>query len=698
MGAFSVRILSLLAACFFMPAEAEVNPLQKVIQLLTDLQAKVIKEGEDAHKMYTEFSEWCEDRSRNLQYEVKTAEGEAEDLEAAIARATSTAAALSSEIEDTSASLSTNEADLKAANKIREAENSDFVAAEKELVDVVDTLERAIRVLEREMRKGGSAMVQLQKTTNVLQAIKTMIDASMIGSQDAATLTALVQSSQRDEDDSSLGAPDPAVYESHSGNIIDTLEDLLDKAKEQLHETRTRETASKHNFEMLKQSLEDEIKFATDDMSKAQKNLALQKEAKANAEGDLAMTKKSLADDKKTMGSLKHDCLSRAQDHEAETKSRGEELKALAEAKKALTEMTSGAGDITYSFRQASLLQLEQSGRSGVWTEVDLANFEAVRFVRNLARQQHSEALAQLARRMASAMRYGAAQGADPFAKVRALIAGMIESLEKDAHADASHKAYCDKEMGETLASKADKEAEIEKLSTSIDSMSAASQQLKEEVAALQKALADLASSQAELTKLRQAEKEAYNKNKPEMEAGLEGVKMALKVLREYYAKEGKAHTEAEGSSDGIIGLLEVVEGDFAKTLAEMSASEATSQAEYEQETRENEIEKATKEQSVKYKTRESERLDQSVSEATSDRNGVQAELSAILEYNKHLLQMCTAKPETYGERKARREAEIAGLKEALAILEGEAVLLQQHAGGHHGLRGGASLAVHRAL
>merc|ERR1719405_299495 len=94
--------------------------------------------------------------------------------------------------------------------------------------------------------------------------------------------------------------------------------------------------------------------------------------------------------------------------------------------------------------------------------------------------------------------------------------------------------------------------------------------------------------------------------------------------------------------------------------------------------TEENEITKATKDQDVKYKTQEFKAIDKAIAEATSDRSTVQEELDAVMEYYKGLKERCIAKPEPYEERKKRREAEIAGLKEALSILNGEAVLLQQ--------------------
>merc|ERR1719271_2359681 len=161
------------------------------------------------------------------------------------------------------------------------------------------------------------------------------------------------------------------------------------------------------------------------------------------------------------------------------------------------------------------------------------------------------------------------------------------------------------------------------------------------------------------------------------MKAGIEGVKKALSVLREYYAKDS-SHGAKGDAGGGIVSMLEVVESDFTKGLAEMESAESSAVSEYEKVSYMNKVAKTSKGQDVKYKTKEAAGLDKGTAEAASDREAVQAELDALLEYLAKLDKMCVAKAEPYAERKRRREAELAGLKNALQILDGEAVLVQE--------------------
>merc|ERR1719326_827030 len=216
---------------------------------------------------------------------------------------------------------------------------------------------------------------------------------------------------------------------------------------------------------------------------------------------------------------------------------------------------------------------------------------------------------------MASAMRLGTSAGEDPFAKVKGLITDMISTLESEAEEDASQKAYCDKELSEANAKKDDLTASSDKLSTSIKQKESASAKLKEEVATLQAELADMAKAKGEADKLRAEEKAAYDKNSAEMEQGIKGVKLALKVLKDYYAKADKSHGSADGAASGIISLLEVCESDFTKGLTEMTATEETAAANHEAYTKEDAIATTEKQQDVKYKTQEAAGLDKSVSE-----------------------------------------------------------------------------------
>merc|ERR1719174_2710943 len=334
----------LLAANGLASAEkVDVNPLQKVLQLLADLQAKVIAEGDAEAKAFKDYFEWCDDASKEKQFEIKTMKAEVEDLKATIAKASSDIDALTAKIEELAARTATNAADLKSATEIREKEHEDFVANEKDLMDTVDTLQRAIQILQKHVSMLQEKGSDSAEVSALEQSFSALIDAASLSLHDKKKLQSLLQTqdtSSSDDEFADLGAPAPTVYKGHSKGIVEVLEDMLDKAEEELSQARKEELTAKHNYEMLKQSLEDQMKFDGEEKAAAEKAKAENEEAKATAEGELDVTSKNLADAEKFLKDIGMQCMTAAAAADQSKKSRAEELKALAEAKKVIQEMT----------------------------------------------------------------------------------------------------------------------------------------------------------------------------------------------------------------------------------------------------------------------------------------------------------------------------------------------------------------------
>jgi len=532
--------------------------------------------------------------------------------------------------------------------------------------------------------------------TNLLQSLSAVIDAAGLASRDHEKILALVQAQQNDED-GELGAPAAATYKSQSGGIVDMLEDLKEKAETELAEARKAESNTKHNYEMMKQSLEDQMAADTKNMNEQKSAKEAAEEGKATAEGDLATTVKDLKASEEELATTNGDCMTTAADHEATVAARTEELKVIATAEKILKESTGGAEGQTYSFVQLA---------SQMQSRVDLANSEVVTLVKKLAHDHRSKALAQLASRIAVVMRYGGKDHADPFAKVKGLISEMVAKLEKEAEAEATEKAYCDEEMAKTEAKKSELEETLAKLTNGIDKAASRSAALKEEVVELESELAKLAKTQKEMDAIRAEESANFKVAKAELEQGLGGVRKALTVLRDYYGGSAaliqddskfssfmqqpappEQHEKSSGAGGSIISILEVCESDFATNLAKEESEEADSAANYEKVTQENKVTKAAKDQDVKYKTAEAASLDKEITALTSDKETATTELDAVMEYYAKIKERCVAEPESYEQRKARREAEISGLKDALSILENEAAFMQR---GRKGRKGSA--------
>jgi len=667
------------------------NPLGTVVSLLDELTAKVTNDGEVEAKAYAEYVEWCDDTSKNVAYAIETATAQKDKLEANIGELGSEIETATSKIDDLASAIATAEGEVTAATQIRDKEAADFAASEKELVTAMDQLTRAIGILEREMAKNPAAFAQVanQNMDSVLAAFSTVLDAASFSSSDRKQLAALVQAQQESADaDEDVGAPAAATYKTHSTNIMDVLEDLKEKAEGQLSDLRKAEVNTRHNFDMLKQSLEDQASNDNKHMENEKAGRAAAEEAKAAAEGDLGMTNKELADSKGQQATARSTCLQVAADHETTTRARTEELQTIAKARQILTETTSGAVSQTYS-----LLQTVAS--SGLHSHADLVGREVVEVVKRLAKKEHSAALAQLASRISAVARYGGANGEDVFGKIKGLIRDMIAKLEREAGAEATEKAYCDEQIAKTEQKKSELEEDIEKATSRIDQAAAESAQLKTQIKDLEAELAALAKDQALMDKIRQETHADYEQAKSDLELGLTGVRKALVTLRDYYGgaasmlqsdsdsvmqqpAKPELHEKSGGAGGSIIDILEVVESDFASNLAKEETEEANAQSEYEKVSQENAVTKTTKDQDIKYKTQEFKARDATVAEYSGDRETAQTELSAVLDFYSKIKERCIAKPEGYEERRRRREAEINGLKEALTILQDETAAFVQ--------------------
>jgi len=680
-------------------SESQQSPIDKTIALLTSLQAKVVSDGEAEEAAYHKYYEWCEDATRQNRYEIKTLKEQTGKLEAAIEKAASDIEGAETKIGQLTGDVASEEGSKQDATLIRNKEKAAFDDAEKELMQAVDMLTGAVNVLDREMQGGGASLVQAAMGTDdlmsVITGVSAVIDAASLSNADQVRLASLLQSQDEADD---AGAPAPDAYKSHSTGIVDLLEDMKEKAESQLSELRRKETSAQHNYDLLEQSLSD----AT---AAAKKGLADEKSAKgkasqeqATAEGDLEVAKKSIQSAREEMAHYQAECMLKARDHDATQEGRKEELSVLGKAKKVIQSSTGGAERQAYS-----LVQVQSTTKHHQQDRVLL-------LVQNLARTQRSEALSQLASRLAAVLRYGD----DPFAKVKGLISDMIAKLAREAQNEAEEKAYCDEELKETTEKKGELEIEVASLTGKIDRAAAASEQLKQEVKDLQADMAELAVLQ---TKSDQIAHEAHSKflqAQADYEAGLEGVRKALIILKDYYAskEEGsdsaeallqdeasftsfmkqpappQTHEKSAGAGASIIGLLEVVESDLAKNLALEETEDGDMTDSHAKSTQTNALATAEKDQDVKYKTKEFKALDKRLVELGSDRDTSNEELAAVLEYDDKLTTRCIAKPEAYEERKRRRDAEIVGLKEALSTLEGEAIALLQTIPQRRNIRG----------
>merc|ERR1719515_124358 len=241
--------------------------------------------------------------------------------------------------------------------------------------------------------------------------------------------------------------------------------------------------------------------------------------------------------------------------------------------------------------------------------------------------------------------------------------------------------------MGASKTTEAQKLATVEKLQTRIDKASATIAELEEAVKTLEAEVAEIDKAQSEATAIRTAEKTDNLAAIKDFRDSADAVVAAMGVLKSFYEGGAFIQTKSQKSTrpefggaktdaaSGIISVLEVAESDFTRLLAETETEEDAAADAYAKQTEENKVSKATKEADAKAKLSEIKSLTVQLGHSKEDHASTSTELDAVNAYIDKLRPQCEEKAMSYEEKKAAREAEIAGLKEALEILEGSSFL-----------------------
>merc|ERR1719310_1369067 len=189
----------------------------------------------------------------------------------------------------------------------------------------------------------------------------------------------------------------------------------------------------------------------------------------------------------------------------------------------------------------------------------------------------------------------------------------------------------------------------------------------------------------AKATSLRMEEKATNDETVKDAGEAQTAVAQALTVLKEFYAKAGEAtafvqqpaifdspYKGMQGEQGGVVGMLEVIESDFARLEADTKAAEANAQREYDTFMTASKVDVAAKSKDIEHKDAKKQDQNQALTTKRADLEGTQKELDAALAYFDKLKPSCVDSGVSYDARVARRKEEIESLQEALRILNGE--------------------------
>merc|ERR1719171_3053885 len=230
-----------------------------------------------------------------------------------------------------------------------------------------------------------------------------------------------------------VAPPAADAFEGSSGGIIDLVERLGEKFEDEKRALEKAEANALSAYQLMSADLTAQVAAAGDEKATKESTKATRTEEGAEAKGDFSDTSSSVAEDEKYLTDLNKECETKSFDYQQRQIVRQGEIEAIMKAIEIMGTAASVDPKAAAAMMQGtvSFAQLRSSMHSPVQDSV-------AAFLEQKAGSIGSRLLALVASKAA----------ADPFTKVKKMIKDMITKLMEEANEEASHKGFCDTEMG----------------------------------------------------------------------------------------------------------------------------------------------------------------------------------------------------------------------------------------------------------
>lgn len=690
--------------------ESKMAGVNKVINMLEELQNKVLAEGEKEAASYNKFACFCQDTTAEKNEQITKGQDDSASLRATITNLNEHRDDLEADMEDYTEDISDTDAELKEATATRKETLGVYEKNAADLNAALVAIDGAIEVLKASKKP---SLMQIQTISKTIQTATIMADALGLPGVSTAQkeVAALFQQPAVEMED----------YKFHSDTVIESLEHLKADFRSTMQNLDSEETTSVAEFERVRQEKLDHIKDKTNDLNKARAERDRTTGEIGMSANELTTTNADLLDNQQYLKELAEMCEATAKTWDQRSNVRADELSALVAAIAIIKDDVKGhtsAGTVRFAQQGVRVNIVHQVATNPKAMELIEAEAEAAEGApsflqkRSAVVSQHSQVDPTEKGRLLVSQRLSAAGlklrstlltsvamrvKQDPYAKIKQIMQQMIEKLMQEAIEEANSKGFCDKAFSDANQKRDLAVEKISELNANMASLEATRDKLTEQLSVLAEEIIDLNQRRGEATAQRSADETENSETTTEAEAGLDAVKSAIDILDKFYktaAKDkvdlelvqqpsidapsagfeiGESYNAGQGESGGILGMLDVIKSDFERTIKVTAKTETTQAKEYEKFMGESGVSLFEKNMATEMKTKQK---DDAIEELEEDDDSLHSQTDILKIAIQELLDLqptCVNTGMTYNERVAQREEEIQNLKIALCTIKAQA-------------------------